>query len=107
MITIPAQVVRTEAAAALMARLAAKHGPLMFHQSGGCCDGSSPMCYARGEFLTGDSSIFEFDALPKLAADGKLSAFRHDGYWQCMDNLREVELLNKLWDGGHAPWKIW
>jgi uncharacterized protein (DUF779 family) len=57
MITIPAQVVRTEAAAALMARLAAKHGPLMFHQSGGCCDGSSPMCYARGEFLTGDSDI--------------------------------------------------
>jgi uncharacterized protein (DUF779 family) len=40
-----------------MARLAAKHGPLMFHQSGGCCDGSSPMCYARGEFLTGDSDI--------------------------------------------------
>jgi uncharacterized protein (DUF779 family) len=57
MITIPAQVIRTEAAAALMARLAAKHGPLMFHQSGGCCDGSSPMCYARGEFLTGDSDI--------------------------------------------------
>jgi len=57
MIAIPAQVVRTEAAAALMAKLAAKHGPLMFHQSGGCCDGSSPMCYARGEFLTGDSDI--------------------------------------------------
>jgi uncharacterized protein (DUF779 family) len=57
MIAIPAQVVRTEAAAALMAKLAAKHGPLMFHQSGGCCDGSSPMCYARGEFLIGDSDI--------------------------------------------------
>jgi uncharacterized protein (DUF779 family) len=40
-----------------MAKLAAKHGPLMFHQSGGCCDGSSPMCYPRGEFLTGDSDI--------------------------------------------------
>jgi uncharacterized protein (DUF779 family) len=40
-----------------MQKLAAKHGPLMFHQSGGCCDGSSPMCYPRGEFLTGDSDI--------------------------------------------------
>jgi uncharacterized protein (DUF779 family) len=55
--TIPDQVLRTESATALMAKLAAKHGPLMFHQSGGCCDGSSPMCYPRGEFLTGDSDI--------------------------------------------------
>jgi hypothetical protein len=54
---IPAQVLRTPAAAALMDTLAAKHGPLMFHQSGGCCDGSSPMCYPLGEFLTGDSDI--------------------------------------------------
>jgi uncharacterized protein len=40
-----------------MEKLAAKHGPLMFHQSGGCCDGSSPMCYPRGEFLVGDSDL--------------------------------------------------
>jgi uncharacterized protein (DUF779 family) len=40
-----------------MARLAAKHGPLMFHQSGGCCDGSSPMCYPLGEFLVGDGDV--------------------------------------------------
>jgi uncharacterized protein (DUF779 family) len=53
----PEQVIATPKAAALMQRLAAKHGPLMFHQSGGCCDGSSPMCYPRGEFLVGDSDV--------------------------------------------------
>lgn len=51
------QVLRTEAATALMEKLERKHGPLMFHQSGGCCDGSSPMCYPRGEFLTGDGDV--------------------------------------------------
>jgi uncharacterized protein len=54
---VPAQVVSTAAAIALMEKLAQKHGPLMFHQSGGCCDGSSPMCYPRGEFLVGDSDV--------------------------------------------------
>jgi uncharacterized protein len=53
----PAQVVSTAAATALMEKLAQRHGPLMFHQSGGCCDGSSPMCYPRGEFLVGDSDV--------------------------------------------------
>jgi len=54
---VPEQVVRTAAAEDLMDRLTRKHGPLMFHQSGGCCDGSSPMCYPRGEFLVGDSDV--------------------------------------------------
>lgn len=45
------------AAVELLQRLSAAHGPLMFHQSGGCCDGSSPMCYPAGEFLTGDSDV--------------------------------------------------
>jgi uncharacterized protein (DUF779 family) len=53
----PQQVLTTPAAVALMEKLAAKHGPLMFHQSGGCCDGSSPMCYPLGEFMTGDSDV--------------------------------------------------
>lgn len=47
----------TDAAAALLRDLTAKHGPLMFHQSGGCCDGSSPMCYPVGMFLTGPSDV--------------------------------------------------
>jgi uncharacterized protein (DUF779 family) len=47
----------TGEAADLLRRLTAAHGPLMFHQSGGCCDGSSPMCYPQGDFITGDSDI--------------------------------------------------
>lgn len=47
----------TEAALALVRRLAAVHGPLMFHLSGGCCDGSAPMCYPDGDFILGDADI--------------------------------------------------
>ena len=47
----------TPEAADLLRRLRAEHGPLMFHQSGGCCDGSSPMCYPLGEFATGSSDV--------------------------------------------------
>jgi len=57
MVDVPEQVITTPAAVELMGRLEQKHGELMFHQSGGCCDGSSPMCYPRGEFLTGDSDV--------------------------------------------------
>jgi uncharacterized protein (DUF779 family) len=57
MTSIPDQVIATAAAIELMAMLHGKHGDLMFHQSGGCCDGSSPMCYPRGEFLIGDSDV--------------------------------------------------
>ncbi|HEV7171719.1 DUF779 domain-containing protein [Pedococcus sp.] len=56
----------TGEAADLLRRLTAKHGPLMFHQSGGCCDGSSPMCYPAGEFITGDADVL----LADLAVDG-------------------------------------
>ena len=52
-----ARVAATAAALALIAQLQQQHGPLMFHQSGGCCDGSSPMCYPRGEFLVGQSDV--------------------------------------------------
>ena len=53
----PARVDLTGAAADLIRRLTGQHGPLMFHQSGGCCDGSSPMCYPAGEFRTGGSDV--------------------------------------------------
>lgn len=51
------RVVATEAAAAMIDKLVRRHGPLMFHQSGGCCDGSAPMCYVQGEFRTGQSDV--------------------------------------------------
>ncbi|WP_194522267.1 DUF779 domain-containing protein [Cellulosimicrobium sp. JZ28] len=53
----PALVALTDDAAALLARLRTVHGELMFHQSGGCCDGSSPMCYPQGDFLLGDADV--------------------------------------------------
>ena len=56
----------TPAAADMMRQLRGQHGPLMFHQSGGCCDGSSPMCYLEGEFRTGQSDVL----LESLKIDG-------------------------------------
>jgi len=60
---IPSRVAYTEATAQILRKLSEIHGPLMFHQSGGCCDGSSPMCYPRGEFRVGGQDVLlgEFD----------------------------------------------
>ena len=52
------RVTATEAALELIARLVARHGPLLFHQSGGCCDGSAPMCLPRGDLLIGDQDVY-------------------------------------------------
>lgn len=54
---LPARILSTPAADALIADLTARHGPLMFHQSGGCCDGSAPMCFPRGEFKVGAQDV--------------------------------------------------
>jgi glucose-1-phosphate cytidylyltransferase len=59
------------------------------------------------DYLEGDNSSLEADALERLAADGQLAAYRHDGFWQCMDTLRDKRLLEKLWQEGRAPWKVW
>lgn len=53
----PDRVLITDAAAELVGRLVARHGPVMFHQSGGCCDGSAPMCYPDGDFIIGDRDV--------------------------------------------------
>lgn len=53
----PPRILSTDAADAVIADLTASHGPLMFHQSGGCCDGSAPMCYPRGEFRVGGQDV--------------------------------------------------
>lgn len=57
--------------------------------------------------LTGDDCTLERDPLETLSKSGKLAAYTHDGFWQCMDNVREMELLNELWASGKAPWKTW
>jgi len=59
------------------------------------------------ERIPKDSITWEREPLNGLAKDGELVAFKHDGFWQPMDTLREKNLLNELWDSGKAPWKIW
>ena len=56
-VDVPAQVVATDAALALIKELQGRHGDLMFHQSGGCCDGSAPMCFPLGDFIVGDNDV--------------------------------------------------
>lgn len=57
--------------------------------------------------LQGDETVFEQQPLRTLAVEGRLSAHRHDGFWQCMDTVRDKDLLEKLWASGRAPWKTW
>ena len=57
--------------------------------------------------LAEDGSSLEADLLERLASEGCLAAYRHDGFWQCMDTLRDVRLLESLWQGGSPPWKVW
>ena len=59
------------------------------------------------DYLDGDDSSLESDALERLSKDRQLVAYRHAGFWQCMDTLRDKRLLESLWRGGHAPWKVW
>lgn len=58
-------------------------------------------------YLEGDHSSLEADALERLAADKQLAAYRHEGFWQCMDTLRDKRLLESLWQERRAPWKVW
>ena len=58
-------------------------------------------------FIDGDSTIFEKTPLEKVAVLGELKAYKHDGFWQCMDTKREMEQLEALWQSGKAPWKVW
>lgn len=59
------------------------------------------------DYIAGDDTTFEKEPLENLAKDGKLNAFKHPGFWQCMDTMRDKEMLQKLWDSGKAPWKSW
>lgn len=58
-------------------------------------------------YIAGDDTIFEREPLEKLASEGELMSYTHKGFWQCMDNAREKEILENLWDAGKAPWKKW
>ncbi len=58
-------------------------------------------------YIHGDEIIFERAPLETVAGEGQLAAYQHDGFWQCMDTLRELTLLRDIWDSGRAPWKVW
>ena len=59
------------------------------------------------DYIEGDSSIWERESLEKLAGDDQLSAYKHSKFWQPLDTLRDKNYLEKLWNSGKAPWKVW
>lgn len=59
------------------------------------------------EYLTDDTCIFEREPLERLARDGELKSYVHHGFWQCMDNMREHDILERLYAENRAPWKVW
>lgn len=59
------------------------------------------------DMITGDDASLETQLLEHLAKEGQLAAYRHDGFWQCMDTVRDLRLLRSLWDSGRAPWRTW
>jgi len=73
------KVVATEAALQLIEKLKSLHGPLMFHQSGGCCDGSAPMCYLLGEFKTGGQDVYlgDIDGCPFFISASQYAYWQH------------------------------
>ena len=58
-------------------------------------------------YIEGDQTYFEKEPLENMAKDGNLAAYRHEGFWKCMDTLRDKEMLDQMWNSGDAPWKRW
>ena len=58
-------------------------------------------------YIKDDDTVFEQEPLRMLASQGQLKAYKHNGFWQCMDTKRELEKLEEMWAGGSAPWKVW
>jgi glucose-1-phosphate cytidylyltransferase len=109
-----------------VATVTAVHPPARFGElefSGGLVQGfvEKPQTSAgliNGGFFVFQREIFEWlsddpgcslesDMLERLSAEGQLMAYQHEGFWQCMDTVRELDLLNEMWRAGHAPWKNW
>jgi len=59
------------------------------------------------DYIDGDDTQWEKEPLERLAIDGQLMAYKHTSFWQCMDTLRDKVLLEKLWEQGNSPWRIW
>jgi glucose-1-phosphate cytidylyltransferase len=75
---------------------------------GGWMNGGFFVCSARvGDYITGDDTVWEQEPLRQLANSNQLSSYRHEGFWQAMDTLRDRNHLEALWQGGQAPWRVW
>ena len=59
------------------------------------------------DYIDGDADMFERAPMERLAEDGQLMCYCHEGFWQCMDTLRDKQKLDSLWESGKAPWKLW
>lgn len=59
------------------------------------------------DYIEGDDTVWERETVVRLARDGQLVGYRHNGFWSCMDTLREKNMLEEIWSSGNAPWKIW
>mgnify|MGYP000697648110 CR=1 FL=1 len=59
------------------------------------------------DYIEGDETIWEHEPVEGMVADGQLMGYQHDGFWSCMDTLREKQMLEKLWATNAAPWRIW
>lgn len=59
------------------------------------------------DYIEGDQTTFEREPLERLAKEGQLECYKHKGFWQCMDTMRDKEKLESLWNSGCAPWKVW
>jgi uncharacterized protein len=103
----PVRVTATPAALALIAEIEADHGSILFHQSGGCCDGSSPMCYPQGDFIVGDRDVLlgRIGGVPVYISEAQFEAWRHTqlildvvpgrGGMFSLDNGRERRFLTR------------
>lgn len=78
------------------------------HGDGGWINGGFFVLSPKvGEYIEEDKTVWEQEPLRNLASEGKMSAYKHDGFWQPMDTLRDKTYLNNLWESGQAPWKTW
>ena len=59
------------------------------------------------DYLKNDKTILEKDCLPDLATEGQLTAYHHEGFWQCMDTIREKKILEEFWNTKPTPWEVW
>jgi glucose-1-phosphate cytidylyltransferase len=75
---------------------------------GGWINGGFFICQPQVlDYITGDDTIFERAPLENLAKDGQLVGYQHNGFWQCMDTIRDKQMLEEKWEGGQPEWKVW